>query len=192
MKSKLYPAPDNRFISPVDAGSNPEVSLSTLEKAIVSQQIRTRDLPEWFDFLRHWAALNCLYGEDRAGAERDRLTNFVQQYLPESVGLELIQGIDSSARAIIETPPGDMRRDSSDARFRAKSVELSQEYRDETKPSNFRIARLMGLIYQVRCNLFHGDKNPDSDRDMTLVRSSNVVMRAVVPALEDSIKSLGE
>lgn len=85
-------------------------------------------------------------------------------------------------------PPGDMRKDSSDPEFKAHTERCAADYRDHTKASYERLAGLMGVIYQVRCNLLHGDKDPDDARDFLLVDSSITVLQAVLPALEDAIR----
>lgn len=35
-------------------------------------------------------------------------------------------------------------------------------------------------IYQVRCNLFHGDKTPSNDNDLNLVKSAYVSLEALI------------
>jgi hypothetical protein len=44
-----------------------------------------------------------------------------------------------------------------------------------------------GVIYQVRCNLIHGDKDPDDARDRMLVSESVAVLRSLMPALEGQL-----
>ena len=46
-----------------------------------------------------------------------------------------------------------------------------------------RIQCLLLAIYQVRCNLFHGSKDPDDMRDLELVRSSATIMQGYMEAL---------
>jgi hypothetical protein len=162
--------------------------MSIFEQASFSQRLRNREVPEWCEFLRLWAAFNCLYGEE-SGIERDRVMQVVQRYLTDSDAHHLIVQVDVAAQKIIETPPGDMRKDASDMRFREQTERCAIIYCDLCRPSKERLAGLMGVIYQVRCNLLHGDKDPDDVRDMNLVRDSNSVLRVVLPALEEGIRS---
>lgn len=46
-----------------------------------------------------------------------------------------------------------------------------------------RIQILFMYIYQVRCNLFHGNKTPTPERDWRLVESSAQVLEKVLPTL---------
>jgi hypothetical protein len=54
------------------------------------------------------------------------------------------------------------------------------------KEEPFRIKRLeylnqvMRCIYQVRCNLFHGDKSPGDPRDVNLVESSYIILSLLI------------
>lgn len=158
------------------------------EQAFFSQRLRTRDLPEWCEFLRLWTAFNCLYGEDHVGTERDRAMRVVKKYLSSSNAQLLLEQSAAAAYDVIATPPGDMRKDLSDPQFREQTVRCADAYSDQTKQGNERLAGLIGVIYQVRCNLLHGDKNPDDARDILLVRKSNAVLQVVLPALEDGIR----
>ena len=46
-----------------------------------------------------------------------------------------------------------------------------------------RIQSLFQSMYRVRCNLFHGTKNPDIERDYRLVESSAEILEICLPAL---------
>ena len=161
--------------------------MSIYEQALFAQRLRTRDVPEWCEFLRLWAAFNCLYGEEANGNERERVMQVVRRYLDNPRAETLIVQTSAAALEIIETPPGDMRKDASDPRFREQTERCAAAYRDHIKPANERLAGLLGVIYQVRCNLLHGDKDPDDVRDMNLVRNSSAVLQAVIPAVENGI-----
>ena len=45
--------------------------------------------------------------------------------------------------------------------------------------------QVMRCIYQVRCNLFHGDKSPGEPRDVNVVRSSYIILsRLLTPWMD--------
>ena len=46
------------------------------------------------------------------------------------------------------------------------------------------IAAVAGILYQVRCNLVHGSKDPDDSRDRMLLRASLQILMDLVPAVE--------
>jgi hypothetical protein len=60
------------------------------------------------------------------------------------------------------------------------------------KEEPFKIKRLeylnqvMRCIYQVRCNLFHGDKSPGEPRDVNLVKSSYTILSLLITPWIDS------
>jgi len=159
------------------------------EQAIFSERLRAREVPEWCEFLRLWAAFNCIYGDEAGGPERDRVMRSVRRNLSHTTAQELIDRTSSAALEIVKTPPGDMRRDRSDPQFREQTKRCASIYQDSTKSGTERLAGLMAVIYQVRCNLLHGDKDPDDSRDMRLVRSSNAILQQVLPGLENGIKT---
>lgn len=161
--------------------------MNIYEQAILSKRLRTSNEPEWCEFFRLWAAFNCLYSSEVNGNERDRIIRFMQKQIDNQSARCLIDRISTEASKIISTPPGNMRKDASDPQFRTETVRCANAYHDPEKSSNERLANLIGVIYQVRCNLFHGDKNPINARDIDLVRNSNTILQTILPILEDKI-----
>lgn len=161
--------------------------MTIYEQAHFSQRLRTRDVPEWCEFLRLWAAFNCIYSGQTGDTERERVMQSIKADLSDSAAQEVIDRIASVAEAIIEIPPGDMRKDASDPQFRAQTERCTSLYIDQTKLSRERLAGLIGVIYQVRCNLLHGGKDPDDYRDLSLVSSSNSILQIFLPVLERAI-----
>ena len=74
--------------------------------------------------------------------------------------------------------------DKMDPNFRAASQRCAALYREKYESSVDRLAAIGGVIYQVRCNLIHGAKDPDDTRDRMLVSESLAILRVLVPALE--------
>jgi hypothetical protein len=60
---------------------------------------------------------------------------------------------------------------------------------DADRRSSERLAALLVLVYQVRCSLVHGNKNPDRDRDNELVSWGVSVLEEVVAALQDAMSA---
>ena len=71
------------------------------------------------------------------------------------------------------TPIYDMRPRSN------KSVTID----DVSNPS-----QVLDAIYQVRCNLIHGQKFMDEPRNRMLVKSSFVILEKIVPSMIESLK----
>ncbi len=70
--------------------------------------------------------------------------------------------------------------------FRGRSRELAK-IAQRHGPARQRLAAAAGILYQVRCHLIHGGKDPQQDRNRMLVRESVRVLEVLVPALEDAI-----
>jgi len=60
-------------------------------------------------------------------------------------------------------------------------------YRSEAETAVGRLAGVVGVLYQIRCNLLHGSKDPSNDRDRILVKESLVVLSALLPELEAAL-----
>jgi hypothetical protein len=140
----------------------------------------------WADFPRYWMAFNALYNAVRE--ERD----------PEAAAVEKVirlffdrHSAEACLRRIhprhiadlVTAPPGDDRLDPTDPKYRAKatvSVEILNSSDDPTE----RLAALMAIVYQVRCNLLHGSKDPEVIRDQDLVTTCTPILEVVVSKLE--------
>ena len=46
---------------------------------------------------------------------------------------------------------------------------------------------LLMSIYRVRCNLFHGGKNPEEERNYNLIESSVQILELILPGLRDDM-----
>ena len=46
---------------------------------------------------------------------------------------------------------------------------------------------LLMSIYQVRCNLFHGNKDPELKRNYDLIESSARILEILLPVLRDAV-----
>jgi hypothetical protein len=77
-----------------------------------------------------------------------------------------------------------MRRESWDPRFRAATQRCVRRYASRSETPERRLAAVAGILYQVRCNLFHGSKDPDNSRDRMLVRASLGILEDLVPTVE--------
>lgn len=75
-------------------------------------------------------------------------------------------------------------KEDSNRRLNEKTKKAKNIYKYITKENKcsekIRITYLIMTIYQVRCNLFHGSKKPDYERDEKLVYESSVIMERVL------------
>jgi hypothetical protein len=67
----------------------------------------------------------------------------------------------------------------------ARGVFNYRRKQNETLVDRNDLERVMVLVYQVRCNLFHGRKYPADLRDQTLIRAAHTIIRKLVVSLLD-------
>ncbi len=146
--------------------------------------------PEWREFVTLWVAYNALYGGELDQRERARAMNTVRRYISATDAKHLLKRHAASIARIIGVPPGDMRLDSWDPRFRAASERCAQLVRGRHEAPRGRLAGVAGMLYQVRCDVVHGAKDPDERRDRMLVRESLSILRDLVPTLERAMSRL--
>jgi hypothetical protein len=156
-------------------------------QAALAQRMRERRHPAWDEFKRLWPAFNALYNVAQARTEKYRVIGTVQRFLSANQAAAILAQVGSEAQAICSPPPGDMRYDETSPKFRRESNRHAAVVEDATASPVDRVAHLAALIYQVRCNLIHGSKDPDIARDLDLVRWSNPVLELLVPAVEGAM-----
>ena len=154
---------------------------------MLSFRLRHRTPERWDEFSRLWMAFNAIYGGEPDARERARVMAVVRRFVSSRDAQHLLDSRRNAIAELIAVPPGDMRREAWDPRFRAASRKYARRYRDRKSGALARLAAVAGITYQVRCNLLHGSKDPDSARDRMLVRASVDILRDLVPVLERGI-----
>jgi hypothetical protein len=137
-------------------------------------------------------AFNVLYRVEPDRTERDRVVACVRSRLTAGRASAALRLVSSDVDKILALPPGRMLLESDDPDFRAESNRWADIYRAPTATVVERIAAVSAVLYQVRCNLLHGDKDPDDERDRMLVSASAAILRALVPAVEQGRDRTGE
>ncbi len=132
-------------------------------------------------------AFNSLYGGDPDEKERSRVMRAVRTYMSMKDSRHILSQHRAAIARIVSLPPGDMRLENWNPRFRAASRRCVERYESRTETAQGKLAAVAGLVYQVRCNLLHGSKDPDSARDRMLVTSSLEILEDLVPALETTM-----
>jgi hypothetical protein len=136
-------------------------------------------------------AFNALYNAVRTGGESESTAvgKVVTLFVDQTAAMAVLAKIGSShIHALVSLPPGDDRYPPSDARYRTKSKELLALYTASANPVE-RLATLMQIVYQVRCNLLHGSKDPTVLRDQELVAACTPILAALVPTLQSLMES---
>jgi hypothetical protein len=152
--------------------------------AQLSKRIRTVSPADWAEFGNIWMAFNAIYGGEPDQRERARVMGSIRRYIADRVARRLLRDSQQSIDRIVAIPPGDMRLAQRDPRFREASLRCIATYLNLEESSRGRLAAVGGVLYQIRCNLLHGGKDPNVRRDRMLVQESVRVLNRLVPALE--------
>lgn len=156
-------------------------------RAQLAFRIRTASPREWREFTNLWMAFNAIYGGEPDLRERSRVMGSIRRIFSERGALRVLRTVTKSIDRILEVPPGNLMLNRYDPNFRAASQRCAAMYRNRKESAVGRLATAAGVLYQIRCNLIHGGKDPDSARDRMLVRESLTVLRVLVPAIEQEM-----
>ncbi len=139
---------------------------------------------QWAEFSTLWMASNAIYRGDPDRAERGRAMSTIRRLVNAREARRLLAECRAAIQRIIAIPPGNLELDKSNPNFRRASQRCMSLYRDAQQPSPTRLAAVGGVLYQVRCNLIHGGKDPDVARDRMLVAESVRILQRLMPVLE--------
>ena|GEM_PF-1780487 len=157
---------------------------SSALRAALARRIRTRAPREWQEFSNLWMAFNAIYGGEPDRKERSRVISSVRRNLNDRQALSVLRHVARSVDRLLEIPPGNMMIEYWDSSFRAASQRYAAMYRNRKETPVGRLAAVSAILYQVRCNLIHGDKDPQVERDRMLVAESLQILNILVRALE--------
>lgn len=122
----------------------------------------------------YWRGFNNLYAAARSRVdERTKITTYLAHTVSDRDAQEILT-VDGQALAyLLSQPVIDMRGTGRD------TLPAMEAFAAATEPKA-KLAELFMIIYQVRCNLEHGDKSPTVERDNDLCRASAPFVAAVV------------
>lgn len=113
-----------------------------------------------------WIAFNSLYSAyDIGNSERSTIKRFITSCISEDFAEELINSNQTNISYLTSRPVINMSDTTRNTQRDISSYRSSNEYVSKLKS-------IMMIIYQVRCNLFHGEKSRYIDRDVTLCKHS--------------------
>ena len=156
-------------------------------QAELSRRIRVSSPNDWNEFSRLWMAFNSVYGGEPDQRERARVMASIRRNFNGTAALRVLRSVTKSVDRILEVPPGNMLLNRWDPKFRAASLRCAALYRSKSESAVGRLAAVGGVLYQVRCNLIHGSKDPSNARDRMLVSESVTILNVLIPALEKSL-----
>jgi len=112
-----------------------------------------------------WRGFNSLFYKCEGGTEREKIKNFILQSVSEETASQLLAGHKKEVEYLLSQPVIDMRGSGRDT---STSI---QAYADANSCIK-KLKEIFLVIYQVRCNLEHGQKSPDRERDIQLCASA--------------------
>ncbi len=116
-------------------------------------------------FMMHWIAFNWLYREHVKEYEYQCIIAYCKEHFDELSTYDPFS--TPEIQVFLEEPVRDMK------------FKNDREDRWESLKHGTRKQKLISLflsMYQVRCNLFHGDKSLRIERDVRLIESSSVIL----------------
>lgn len=145
------------------------------DEAARAWYLKARDEEDQFDrFVYLWFSFNILYSEYMTNDERWAIRKFVQSRVHSIRNVEQILNHDDSryfVRRIIRNCRIDDTQDTS---------ELAAKLKNPRNLKTVRFEALMLILYQVRCNLFHGNKLFSSESDQEVVMHAANVLESIL------------
>ena len=139
--------------------------------------------PDAQQFAASWIGFNALYKLASGDYERARFTNAIEEGLTDVQALHILETCVWDVSYLVHLPPGNMRHRHDVQHFREQSErDLATALDNELAPAR-RLVGLVSAVYQVRCNLFHGAKNPAAPRSRQLFKIGAKITKLVVDAL---------
>ncbi len=151
----------------------------------LSSRIWLKSPPEWSDFCILWMAFNAIYRGQPDSKERARVVSAIRNGISKHKAKVILQAVEHAINRIVQLPPGNMIMDEWDPKFRAASRKYKRIYGNKSEDPVSRLAAVAAILYQVRCNLIHGSKDPTNARDRMLIKESMRVLRAIMEAFLD-------
>jgi len=123
-------------------------------------------------FSNFWRGFNNLYSGG-AGNERDKIKSFLRQNLDQAAAHELLTLYTTQIDYLLLRPVIDMRNN-------GRTTKTNIDEFKEATNSLTKLEELFMIIYQVRCNLEHGQKSPTDNHDIKLCECAAPILGAVV------------
>ena len=124
-------------------------------------------------FTDFWRGFNNLFSAVANGQERDKIRIFLNGRLSETQAKEILESNAAGVTYLLSQPVIDMRGNGKDT---TPNIEAFKAATD----SLVKLQELFLVIYQVRCNLEHGQKSPNRERDVRLCESAAPLVAYVI------------
>jgi hypothetical protein len=124
-------------------------------------------------FADYWRGFNNLYATAAIGDERQKRQWFLSKAISPSTAAKILGSHADQVTYLLSRPVIDMRGNGRDTGPFIEAFGAAKEPLEK-------LINLFKIIYQVRCNLEHGQKSPTRDRDLKLCEASAPLVSAVL------------
>ncbi|HIF9164263.1 TPA: hypothetical protein ACX6SH_004203 [Photobacterium damselae] len=138
------------------------------------------------EFRDNWLIVQAYSTEFEGGDQRAALIAAIEESIDNQKATEILGSLQSEVQYLQQSPVGDLRFESADVRFRRNGLRDITNVVDEQLDSNTRLANLICVVYQIRCNIDHGHKILTTARSQRLFTIGNSILSTVVGALMSS------
>lgn len=158
------------------------------ERVLFAQRLCNLTNSTWKQFVVTWAGFNTLYNSVHGGSECWRAMQMIKLYVPYRTAERLLNQLSGPISYFAPEAPGNMQLGPSHPAFRQKTNAALRKVKNPRLNPIDRLAQLIAVVYQVRCNLLHGDKDPAEGRDCALVINSLAVLDAIMPEIAKTVR----
>jgi hypothetical protein len=124
-------------------------------------------------FSNYWRAFNNLYSPGRKGQEREKIVAFLRGSITEERAALLLSANADCVNYLVSKPTVDMRGNGKDTGPNIAAY-------NSATTAFAKLEQLLLVVYQVRCNLEHGQKSPTRQRDVKLCKCSAPIVAALI------------
>ncbi|WP_279156738.1 hypothetical protein [Obesumbacterium proteus] len=124
-------------------------------------------------FSNYYKGLNNLFSSITSGSERDKIKKLIQDKIPEKNASQILEAHSKNVNFLLSTPVIDMRGNGKD------TSEYIASY-NSAKDDIEKLKNIFMVIYQIRCNLEHGQKSPSRERDISLCQNTLPLLDSVI------------
>ena len=124
-------------------------------------------------FTNVWRGFNNLYYRVQGDSEKAQIKRYLQIAIDTIAATEVLNSHSTEIAYLLSQPVIDMRGTGRDTSQHIAGF-------NSTSDSVAKLQELFMIVYQIRCNLEHGQKSPTRDRDVQLCASAAPLVIDVV------------
>ncbi|OCH02716.1 hypothetical protein [Aliivibrio fischeri] len=136
------------------------------------------------EFRDNWLAVQAYStAYENGGDQRSTIVDAIEGSLSEEVCQTILAKFESDIQYLHSSPVGDLRYGNGDEKFYRNGNRDIQLVINKDNSSQVRLANLLCVVYQIRCNLDHGHKELTTTRSQKLFDIGNRIILAVIESL---------